>query len=144
MVSIRCTPLSESAICPTLGSPQAAALDIYTSRDQILSYGVGFLHTDISIQYPEGYVALLALRSSTPKKWGLIMPHGMGIIDRDFCGPEDELIIQVWNASTNYCIEIPAGTKIAQLMLVRSDEPRACWVKQELTNESRGGFGSTD
>ena len=84
----------------------------------------------------------VASRSSTPKKKGLLTPHGIGIIDQDYCGPEDEIKIQVYNF-TDEPVTIERGDKIAQGVFVRVDTFE--WEEVDvMTGESRGGFGSTD
>jgi dUTP pyrophosphatase len=49
------------------------------------------------IEAPEGHFLLIASRSSTPKKKGLVIPQSVGIVDRDYSGPEDEIKLQVMN-----------------------------------------------
>lgn len=84
---------------------------------------------------------LVVPRSSTPKKLGLSIPHGIGIIDQDFCGPEDELKLQVYNF-TEKTVTIRRGLRICQGVFVRVD--RAEWDEVEKIEEkTRGGFGST-
>ena len=88
-----------------------------------------------------GYMLVVASRSSTPKKKGLTKPHGFGIIDQDYCGPEDEIKIQVYNF-TNQTVEVKRGEKIAQGVFVRVDT--FIWEEvEEMKKPSRGGFGST-
>ena len=36
-------------------------------------------------------------RSSTPLKRGLMVANGVGVVDSDYCGPTDEMKIQVLN-----------------------------------------------
>lgn len=70
------------------------------------------------------------------------MPHGIGIIDRDYCGPEDELKVQMMNF-TDETVTVKRGEKIAQGVFVRADV--FAWEEvDEMKSESRGGFGSTD
>lgn len=81
------------------------------------------------------------MRSSTPAKKRLMKPHGIGILDNDYCGEEDEMIIQVYNFSDT-AIEVKRGERIAQAMLVKTE--RAEWMEVDKMDEvSRGGFGST-
>lgn len=97
--------------------------------------------SNIIVQVPEGYVLAIALRSSAPKKKSLLMPHGIGIIDNDFCGKDDEILVQVYNFSDSD-VSVSRGEKIAQGIFLRTD--RAEWVEKEMESQSRGGFGSTD
>lgn len=94
------------------------------------------------IETPEGYMLMLALRSSTPKKKGLLKPHGIGVIDTDYSGNDDELMIQAYNFTDNQ-VTIKKGEKIAQGIFVRVD--RFEWEEvDDMDKVSRGGFGSTD
>ena len=97
---------------------------------------------NVIIQIPAGYMLMITLRSSTPQKYRLIMPHGVGIIDCDYCGPNDEILIQVMNI-TEDPVTVNRGDRIAQGIFVKVD--RTSWLEvMEIQQESRGGFGSTD
>ena len=85
---------------------------------------------------------MVTLRSSTPRKYGLLMPHGVGIIDNDYAGEGDEIKIQVYNFS-NRPVTIKRGDKIAQGIFVRVD--RVEWAEVDrMERKTRGGFGSTN
>ena len=86
---------------------------------------------------------VLAPRSSTPKKTGLSYPHSIGVIDQDYCGPEDELKVQVYNF-TDENVTVRRGDKVGQGMFVKIE--KALWEELDSMehNKTRGGFGSTD
>lgn len=96
---------------------------------------------NIIAEIPKGYMIMLCLRSSTPRKFGLVMPQSVGIIDNDYCGEDDEIQIQVYNI-TDDVVTVERGTRIAQCVLVRVDTPELIEV-DEMSDQSRGGFGST-
>ena len=102
---------------------------------------LGLIPANVIVEVPVGYMLMVASRSSAPKKKGLLTPHGIGIIDHDYCGPEDEIKIQVYNFRDEP-VEIARGEKIAQGVFVRIDKFTFEEVT-EMTRESRGGFGST-
>ena len=102
---------------------------------------ISLIPANVIIKVPKGYALILASRSSTPRKHGLIKPHGIGVIDNDYCGPEDEIKIQVKNFRSKSVI-IKRGEKIAQGIFVKADQLRFEEV-EEIKAESRGGFGST-
>ena len=84
---------------------------------------------------------LLAPRSSMPRKKGLISPHGMGIIDQDYHGEKDELLVQVMNI-TKEPVTVERGERIAQGIFVRIE--KAEWTEVDGHGaETRGGFGTT-
>ena len=96
---------------------------------------------NVIVEVPIGYMLIVASRSSTPRKKGLTPPHGFGIIDHDYCGPKDEIGIQVYNF-TEKEVRIEKGEKIAQGVFVHIDKFE--WEEvEEMGRESRGGFGST-
>jgi len=76
-----------------------------------------------------------------PSRKGLSVPHGIGVIDQDYCGADDELLVQVYNFTTA-AVTVARGEKIAQGVFVRVD--RARWRETDFAAQpSRGGFGST-
>ena len=85
---------------------------------------------------------MVCSRSSTPRKFGLMVPQGVGIVDNDYCGEEDELQIQVYNF-TDSVVKVERGSRIAQAIFVRVDTAEWNEVEQ-MSTASRGGFGSTD
>ncbi len=96
---------------------------------------------NVIVETPQGYMLLVCLRSSTPRKRGLMMAQGVGIVDNDYCGEEDELKIQVYNF-IDEPVTIERGSRIAQGVFVRVDTFE--WDEaDQMHAESRGGFGST-
>lgn len=102
----------------------------------------GRIPANVIVAVPPGYMLIIASRSSTPARYGLIIPNAIGIVDQDYCGEEDELIIQTYNF-TGKDTTIERGMKIAQGVFVRISKVE--WDEtDEMSDESRGGFGSTD
>lgn len=108
---------------------------------EIAPHTLGLVPGNVVIQTPKGYMLMVALRSSTPRKKNLIIPHGLGIIDQDYCGPDDEIKIQVYNVS-NSPVVVERGERIAQGVFVRADQFEF-EEAAEISAPSRGGFGST-
>ena len=103
---------------------------------------VALIPANAIVETPPGYMLMVTLRSSTPRKRGLLIPHGVGVIDPDYCGEGDEIQIQVYNF-TDQPVTVERGDKIAQGIFVRVDI--AEWSEvSEMGSETRGGFGSTD
>jgi len=103
---------------------------------------VGLIPANVIVETPPGYMLMVTLRSSTPRKRGLLIPHGVGVIDQDYCGEDDEIKIQVYNF-TDSSVTIERGDKIAQGIFVRV--ARVDWGEvSEMGARTRGGFGSTD
>jgi dUTP pyrophosphatase len=96
---------------------------------------------NVIVAVPPGYMLMVAARSSLPLKKGLMIPNGVGIIDQDYRGPEDEVRVQVYNI-TGQPVEVERGERLAQGIFVRVAQVE--WAEvEEVEEESRGGFGST-
>ena len=102
---------------------------------------------NIIVQVPEGAVAIVTPRSSTFRKYGIIMPHSIGIIDRDFCGPMDEVKL-LFQEVQNKEVTIERGERLAQLVFLKVLDVHTLGgveqVEDLFPEPSRGGFGSTD
>ena len=127
---------------PQYETKGSVGVDLITRIDTTIEpKKVGLVPANVVVEVPYGYALILASRSSTPIKKGLSTPHGIGIIDHDYCGENDELKIQVYNF-TEESITIPKGDKIAQGLFVRVDKVSFVEV-EKMEAENRGGFGST-
>jgi dUTP pyrophosphatase len=94
----------------------------------------------ISMQLPEGYEAHILPRSSTFKRWGVILPNAMGIIDESYCGDND-----IWHfgALAMRDTVIEKGDRICQFRIMEKMPPVRFEEVRLLGNRDRGGFGST-
>lgn len=127
---------------PVYETGGSVGFDILARVETVVSAGkIALIPGNIIVEVPEGYMLTVASRSSTPLKKGLLTPHGIGIIDKDYCGPEDEIKIQVYNFSDKDVV-ISRGDKIAQGVFVRVDTFE--WEEVDVMKKpTRGGFGST-
>ena len=134
--------LDKSLPLPEYKTKGSAAFDLYSRLDmEIKPKEVALIPTNLIIQTPRNYMLVVVTRSSTPKKLGLSVPHGIGIIDQDFCGPEDEIHLQVFNFTEN-TVKITKGQRIGQATFVRIGTAK--WNEiNEVKTKTRGGFGST-
>ncbi len=128
---------------PKYETDGAVGFDLLTREDTLIeAKNLGLIPSNIIVKIPKGYMLILASRSSTPRKKGLSVPHGIGIIDQDYHGPHDELLIQVFNF-TKQPITVKRGEKIAQGIFVKMN--RFSFKDVNIIKEnSRGGFGSTN
>lgn len=128
---------------PKYETEGSVGFDFLAREDtEIPAKTVSLIPGNVIVEVPQTYMLLISLRSSTPRKKGLLMPHGIGVIDHDYCGPEDEIKIQVYNF-TNQPVTVKRGEKIAQGIFVHID--KFDWEEvQKIRENSRGGFGSTD
>ncbi|HBP00178.1 MAG: Deoxyuridine 5'-triphosphate nucleotidohydrolase Dut [Candidatus Uhrbacteria bacterium GW2011_GWF2_41_16] len=126
---------------PVYKTPGAVAFDLAVFEETDLTPGeTKMLRTGLVICVPEGYAIILAPRSSNAKK-GIRLGNGIGVVDQDYCGPEDELRLALHNFGTQ-TYHIEKGERLAQGFLV----PVAHAQFEEgqiLAQPNRGGFGST-
>lgn len=111
----------------------AERVDMDPMQFRIISLGV-------SMKLPEGYEAHVLPRSSTFKKWGIMMVNGMGIIDESYCGEND-----IWKfpALAMRSTTIFKGDRICQFRIVKK-MPEVKFTEVEKMNDpDRNGFGST-
>jgi len=141
-VRLDITRVDRSLPLPSYGTPGSAGFDFYAREEVTIPAGtLGYIPSNSIIGVPRGHVLMVALRSSTPGKKGLLSPHGVGIIDQDYCGPEDEIKIEVYNFTDGPCT-VHRGERIAQGLLL--PVVKCEWEEREASATSRGGFGSTD
>jgi dUTP pyrophosphatase len=127
---------------PKYESNGAVGFDLVTRETTVIEAGkIGLVPGNVIVKVPEGYALFLIPRSSLPRKKGLICPHSIGVIDQDYHGEKDELMVQVQNI-TNAPVTVERGERIAQGIFVKVEQ--AEWIEVESHGaESRGGFGST-
>ena len=127
---------------PAYETPGAAGFDLLARVETTVAPGaIGRIPANVIVETPPGYMLLVAARSSTPDKKGLSVPHGIGVIDQDYSGAGDEILVQVYNF-TDAPVTVARGERIAQGVFVRVD--RARWEEADFAERpTRGGFGST-
>lgn len=94
----------------------------------------------IAVELPKGYEAIIAPRSSTFAKWGIICTNSIGIIDNAYRGDQDEWRFPVMAFRKTV---IHKNDRICQFRLLKNQDNIALEEVKELGNENRGGFGTT-
>lgn len=143
MMKVRIKRVDASLPLPKYETKGSVGFDIM-SREEIFikPKSLALIPSNVIIEVPTKYMLIVASRSSTPLKKGLLPPHGIGIIDHDYCGCDDEIKVLVYNFSSKH-VTILKGEKIAQGVFVKIDKFE--WEEvDEVSKKSRGGFGSTD
>ncbi|MBU0546297.1 dUTP diphosphatase [Patescibacteria group bacterium] len=128
---------------PEYKTQGAVAFDLYAREKAIISaHGWYRVPSNFIMEIPEGHALVISARSSLAKHFpGLFLANGIGLIDCDYRGPNDEIAVSLYNFSdTEHTIE--KGTRLAQAFVVKTDR---CEIEeiQEITSNDRGGFGST-
>ncbi len=128
---------------PKRSTSRSAGYDISLADDLTIEPGkIGLGATGIKAFMQDDEVLMMVPRSSLPRKYGLILPNSVGIIDSDyFENPtNDGLIhIQLYNIGTE-SVTIKKGERVVQGIfkkyLTVQDE-------DEILTMRTGGFGST-
>lgn len=127
---------------PERSTKNSAGYDFFNTNDVVCkSHQITMIPTGIKAKFPEDEMLLLFNRSSNPKKKGLIILNGVGVVDSDYYGNTDndgEMAFVFYNMLDEDVL-IEAGEKLGQ----------GIFVKYAKTNddiaegERQGGFGST-
>ncbi|MEX0990743.1 MAG: dUTP diphosphatase [Actinomycetota bacterium] len=134
--------LHPAATFPAQAQPGDVGFDLAVLEAVTLQPGErAVVPTGIAVAIPEGYAGLLLPRSGLASKRGLTLANAPGLIDSGYRG---EVQVAIVNLDPSAAVEIRAGDRIAQLVIVAVPEVRASWV-DELPASARGqgGFGST-
>ena len=112
-----------------------AAEDVFLNKGQFKLIPLG-----VAMELPEGYEALVAPRSSTCKKLGIMMANSIGIIDESYKGDGDE-----WHFPA-IAVEdtmIRKNERICQFRIIQHQPMIHLLEVEHLGNTDRGGIGST-
>ena len=126
---------------PAYATAGSVGFDLICREDrEIQPRQIELIPGNVIVRIPAGFFLMLTLRSSTPRRKGLLIPNGVGIIDQDYCGEGDELQVQVFNFSEETAF-VRRGERIAQGLFL--PVMRVSWREVEELGQGRGGFGST-
>lgn len=116
-------------------------IDLRASKDMYINQGeYCLIPLGVAMELPEGYEALIAPRSSTFKKWGLLQTNTPGIIDETYCGDDDQWYMSVYATRD---ILIHKNDRICQFRIIKHQPAIKFEEVDNLNNTNRGGFGST-
>ena len=121
----------------------AAAVDLHACIDAPMTIPAGgqvVVPTGLAVAIPEGYVGIIAVRSSMGVRHGITLSNAIGVIDSDYRGP---LGVGLRNTTGEDYILQPCD-RMAQLMVVPVLRPEIRLVEElPETERGAGGFGST-
>jgi dUTP pyrophosphatase len=134
--------LDSTVPLPGYRTRESAGFDLAAAHDVVIAPGqIALVRTGLVIEVPSGYFLGIFARSSTPLKRGLLVANGVGVIDPDYSGPNDEIMIQVLNIA-EHDVRIARGDRLAQGIVLPA--PRVTWEEvSEIREATRGGFGAT-
>lgn len=147
---IKIKKLNDNATIPTRSHSTDAGLDLYASRDVIVTTGT-LVPTDIAVDIPPGYEGQIRPRSGKTSNTKLRVQ--IGTVDSGYTG-ELKVITDVTDsieldegsgAITKIALRVQKGEKIAQLVISPIETPLVEVVDEFESESERGenGFGST-
>jgi dUTP pyrophosphatase len=127
---------------PVAQHPGDAGMDLRSAVD--ISVGPrerAMVPTGLAVAIPDGHAGLVLPRSGLASKHGLTLANSPGLIDAGYRG---EVVCCVVNLDVADMVEIHAGDRIAQLVVIELPAIEPCWT-DHLPPSQRGdaGFGST-
>ena len=116
-------------------------IDLRAANDVVMKAGeYRAIPLGVAMELPKGYEALVAPRSSTFKKYGVLLANSIGVIDESYKGDNDEWHFLAYAVRDTV---IPGNERICQFRIIKH-QPRVKLVEVEtLGNRDRGGIGST-
>ena len=127
---------------PQRSTAKSAGYDFFVIEDVVCkAHEITLIKTGMKAYMEDDDVLLLFNRSSNPKKKGLIVPNGVGVIDADYVdNPDNEGEIGgLFYNMLDEDVVLKAGDKMMQGVFVKyniTDDDNA-------EGERSGGFGST-
>lgn len=132
----------EGGWIPIYQTPLSAGFDIPISTDKVIPTGQCVrVPTGLVIESPPGYCLMIAARSSLASKKGLMLANGIGIIDRDYAGDNDEIQLLLYNF-TDQDVLVRKGERLAQGVFIHYAAVDFNIV-DSIAQINRDGFGST-
>jgi dUTP pyrophosphatase len=141
-ISIEFKLLHELAHAPKYAHNGDAGADLVCIEDVTLQPGERLLvSTGVAIALPAGYVGLVHPRSGLATKHGIGIVNTPGTIDSGYRG---ELKVCLINLDPTHAVSLPAGSRIAQLVIQEVITAQFIEVEHlDDTDRSDRGFGST-
>ena len=141
-VDIEFKLLHELAQAPKYAHDGDAGADLVCIEDVKLAPGErSLVATGVAIGLPAGYVGLVHPRSGLATKHGIGIVNTPGTIDSGYRG---ELKVCLINLDPTESVTLPAGSRIAQLVIQEVTTAQFIQVQElDETERSDKGFGST-
>ncbi len=141
-INIEFVLLNELATPPRYAHHGDAGADLVCIEDVTLAPGQRQLvSTGIAIALPSGYVGLVHPRSGLANNQGIGIVNSPGTIDSGYRG---ELKVCLINLDKSETVKLPAGSRIAQLVIQEVTTAEFIQVSElDITPRNDRGFGST-
>lgn len=128
-------------ITPVSQMDKGDMIDLRCAEDTEMKAGeFKMIPLGVAMKLPEGYFAIVVPRSSTFKKYGIILVNSMGVIDETYSGNSDEWWFPALAIRDTF---IPKNDRICQFMIMKKQPEIEFDTVMFLPDPDRGGFGST-
>jgi dUTP pyrophosphatase len=136
------TRLRPDAVLPTRAYPGDAGLDLSACDAVVIAPGERVVvGTGVAVAIPPGHAGLVVPRSGLAAKHGLSVVNGPGLIDEGYRG---ELKVILLNTDREHAVQIAAGDRVAQLIVVAVAGLDAVEVGSlDAAERGVGGLGSS-
>lgn len=94
----------------------------------------------VAMRLPAGYEALVAPRSSTFEKFGILQANSVGVIDESYCGPNDQWQFPAYAVRDTI---IHAGERVCQFRVIEHQPHLEFLPRESWDAPDRGGFCTT-
>ena len=116
-------------------------IDLRAAEDVELKAGeMKLIPLGVAMQLPAGYEAWIVPRSSTLKNFGILQANSIGVIDESYAGDEDQWCFPAYAVRDTV---IHVNDRICQFRIMKHQPEIRFTEVPHLSDESRGGFGST-
>jgi len=134
--------LHAAAIVPTRAHDGDAGYDLCALETVELGPGErASVGTGIAVEIPERHAGMVLPRSGLALRHGIALVNAPGLIDAGYRG---ELRVLLLNTDRDAAVSLPAGSRIAQLVIVRVEAPDVVEVTElGVSQRGDGGFGSS-
>ena len=133
-----------NAQMPLRATDGAAGYDLFAATEEVKSEITGPMveyNTGVGVKIPEGYVGIIAPRSSVATKTTLMLANSVGIIDSDYTG---EISFKFRQVNPAFAKKYKVGERIGQLLVVPVMELELEEVDElPETKRGSGSYGST-
>lgn len=116
-------------------------IDLYVAETVSLRAGeYRLIPLGVAMALPAGYEALVAPRSSTFSRYGVLQANSIGVMDNSYRGSGDQ-----WHfpAYATRDVTIDKGARICQFRILRNQPELRLREVERLEGPDRGGYGST-
>lgn len=134
--------LEVGAVLPSNAHAGDAGWDLHAIAPARIEPGAReAIGTGLAVAIPDGYAGLVLPRSGLALRHGISLVNAPGLIDAGYRG---ELRVLLLNTDRESAVEIAAGDRIAQLLIVRHEAVEAIEVDALGSSErASSGFGSS-